>query len=85
MRFPLLLALAIATPVAAAPTGPGGPDDPASPASPVVATGLPPLFEPALRAEDADAVERSDVARPEKGAAAPDPQPGRDPNAGGRR
>ncbi len=85
MRFPLLLALAIATPVAAAPTGPGGPNDPASPASPVVATGLPPLFEPALRAMGADAVERSDFARPRKDSAAPGPQPGSDPLPGGRR
>lgn len=85
MRFPLLLALAIATPVAAAPTGPGGPDDPASPASPVVATGLPPLFEPALRAAGADAVERSDFERPRKDSAAPGPQPGSAPLPGGHR
>ena len=62
MRFHLLIALAIATPVAAAPTGPGGPADPSSAASPAIAAPLPPLYEPALRAEGASALQRSDAA-----------------------
>lgn len=80
MRISLLLALAIATPVAAAPTGPGGPADPASATSPVVPTGLPPLFEPVLREEGSAALERSDTA----GASAAGKRQGPDPKTGGR-
>lgn len=59
MRHSMLLA-AFATSVAFAQAIPGGPDDPAAPGSPVLWTELPPLIDPDLRPEGADALRRSD-------------------------
>jgi len=84
MRYPLLFALAIAIPVAAAPTGPGGPADPASAASPIAPIGLPPMFEPVLREEGSAALERSDTAGASTAATATGKHQGQDPKTGAR-
>jgi hypothetical protein len=60
MRYLMLLA-AFATLDATPQPGPGGPADPASPHGNAPVADLPPLLEPELRAEGAEALQRSDA------------------------
>jgi hypothetical protein len=61
MRHLLLIAV-FAAPVAFADGANVRPEDPEAPPAPVAVTPLPPPFEPVLRAEGAQALQRSDIA-----------------------